>query len=79
MIWWTKNMDNRIYLDNCCLNRPYDDQTILRNYLEAEAKIYIQLEIVNEILELAWSYMIDYEIYFNPFNEPPRSRAAMYL
>jgi hypothetical protein len=29
-------MDNRIYLDNCSFNRPYDDQTLLRNYLEAE-------------------------------------------
>jgi hypothetical protein len=38
-------MNNRIYLDNCCFNRPYDDQTILRNYLEAEAKTYIQLQI----------------------------------
>jgi predicted nucleic acid-binding protein len=61
-------MDNRIYLDNCSFNRPYDDQTILRNFLEAEAKTYIQLEIINEALELAWSYMMDYEIYFNPFD-----------
>jgi uncharacterized protein YozE (UPF0346 family) len=61
-------MDNRIYLDNCSFNRPYDDQTILRNYLEAEAKTYIQLQIINEIFELAWSYMMDYEIYYNPFD-----------
>jgi predicted nucleic acid-binding protein len=60
-------MDNRIYLDNCSFNRPYDDQTILRNYLEAEAKTYIQLQIINKNLELVWSYMMDYEIYFNPF------------
>jgi predicted nucleic acid-binding protein len=60
-------MDNRIYLDNCSFNRPYDDQTILRNYLEAEAKTYIQVQIINKTLELAWSYMMDYEIYFNPF------------
>jgi predicted nucleic acid-binding protein len=61
------NMDNRIYLDNCGFNRPYDDQTILRNYLEAEAKTYIQLQIINKTFELAWSYMMDYEIHFNPF------------
>ncbi|MDR0410908.1 MAG: PIN domain-containing protein, partial [Treponema sp.] len=59
--------DNRIYLDNCSFNRPYDNQTILRNYLEAEAKTYIQSQIINENLELAWSYMMDYEIHFNPF------------
>ncbi|MDR2343324.1 MAG: PIN domain protein [Spirochaetaceae bacterium] len=60
-------MDNRIYLDNCSFNRPYDDQTILRNYLEAEAKTYIQLQIINKNIEPAWSYMMDYEIFFNPF------------
>ncbi|MDR1024741.1 MAG: PIN domain protein [Treponema sp.] len=61
-------MDNRVYLDNCSFNRPYDDQTILRNYLESEAKTYIQLQIINKVFELAWSYMMDYEISFNPFD-----------
>jgi hypothetical protein len=27
----------KIYLDNCCYNRPFDDLTIERNRLEAEA------------------------------------------
>jgi predicted nucleic acid-binding protein len=27
----------RIYLDNCCLNRPFDDQSNPRIHLEAEA------------------------------------------
>ncbi len=26
-----------IYLDNCCFNRPFDDQTSLRIHLESEA------------------------------------------
>ncbi len=60
-------MNNRLYLDNCSFNRPYDDQTILKNYLEAEAKTFIQREILQETFELAWSYMMDYEISFNPF------------
>jgi predicted nucleic acid-binding protein len=62
-------MENRLYLDNCCFNRPYDDQAFLKNYLEAEAKIYIQKEIILKNYELAWSYMMDYEISFNPFIE----------
>jgi len=45
---------SRIYLDNCCFNRPYDDQTNLNIYLEAEAKIFIQNEILNNTFELAW-------------------------
>ena len=54
-------------MDNCCFNRPFDDQSILRNYLESEAKIFIQGEILRKNFELAWSYMMDYEISFNPF------------
>jgi hypothetical protein len=27
----------KIYLDNCCLNRPFDDLSQDRVYLEAEA------------------------------------------
>ena len=63
------SMENRLYLDNCCFNRPYDDQSILKNYLEAEAKVYIQKEILNKKYELAWSYMMDYEVSFNPFTD----------
>ena len=59
----------RLYLDNCSFNRPYDDQTVLRNYLEAEAKTYIQRGILAGRFELAWSYMMDYEVSFNPFSE----------
>ena len=27
----------KVYLDNCCLNRPFDDQTQFRIHLESEA------------------------------------------
>ena len=57
----------RLYLDNCCFNRPYDDQTNLNIRLEAEAKLFIQNEIVKKNYELAWSFMMDYEISANPF------------
>jgi len=57
----------RLYLDNCCFNRPYDDQSLLKNRLESEAKIYLQKEIMNGNFDLAWSYIMDYEISFNPF------------
>lgn len=45
----------RIYLDNCCFNRPFDDQKQLRIRLEAEAKIGVQEEIMKGTIELAWS------------------------
>jgi predicted nucleic acid-binding protein len=62
-------MKDRLYLDNCSFNRPYDDQSLLKNYIEAEAKIYIQKEILKNNFELVWSYVMDYEISFNPFSD----------
>lgn len=57
----------RIYLDNCCFNRPFDEQTQDRILLETEAKIKIQTMIKAKILDLVWSYMLDYENLVNPF------------
>ena len=31
----------RVYLDNCCYNRPFDEQTQLKVRLETEAKMEI--------------------------------------
>lgn len=31
----------RIYLDNCCYNRPFDDRTNVKNYLEREAVLLV--------------------------------------
>jgi len=52
----------RLYLDTCSLNRPYDDQSFLKIRLEAEAKTYIQQQILAAAYELAWSYILDYEV-----------------
>ena len=58
----------RIYLDNCCYNRPYDDQTQLRISLESQAKLHIQ-DLVNDgKLELAASYALTYENSRNRFD-----------
>jgi len=59
----------RLYLDNCCFNRPFDDQQQLKIKLETDAKLFIQQELLAEKYELAWSYILDYEIRINPFEE----------
>lgn len=59
----------RIYLDNCCFNRPYDDQSQLRIQLETEAKLRIQENIRFDIYTLIWSYILDYENNKNVFRE----------
>lgn len=57
----------RIYLDNCCYNRPYDDQSQIRISLEAQAKLYVQEMIRNDKVELATSYVLNYENSRNRF------------
>lgn len=57
----------RIYLDNCCYNRPYDDQMQLRISLETQAKLFVQDLIRNNQIELAASYMPMYENEQNPY------------
>ena len=51
----------RIYLDNCCFNRPYDSQTEFKVSMETRAKLHIQEMIRQGKLELAGSYMLEFE------------------
>ena len=57
----------RVYLDNCCYNRPYDDQSQLRISLESQAKMAVQDKIRNRDIELATSYISFYENDENPY------------
>ena len=57
----------RVYLDNCCFNRPYDDQSQIRISLETQAKLYVQDLIKNKELELVASYMLRFENEQNPY------------
>jgi hypothetical protein len=59
----------KIYLDNCCFNRPFDDQSQIRIRLESEAKLKVQEEILAGKFQLVWSYILDYENNKNPFLE----------
>ena len=56
-----------LYLDNCCFNRPFDDQSQLKISLETQAKLFVQHEILAGKFELLWSYVIEYENNNNPF------------
>lgn len=57
----------RIYLDNCCYNRPFDDQSQLRVRLETEAKLRIQYLMRTGVVEYAWSKVLDYELGQSPY------------
>lgn len=61
--------DMKIYLDNCCFNRPFDDQSQIRIRIETEAKLKIQEEIRSGKIQMIWSYILDYENNRNPYIE----------
>ena len=48
----------RVYLDNCCYNRPFDEQAQLRVRLETEAKMEVQSQMRLGSLEYVWSEML---------------------
>lgn len=57
----------KIYLDASTLNRPFDEQSLLRNRLEAEAVIAILDKIERGALELISSSALLYENLMSPF------------
>lgn len=58
-----------VYLDNCCFNRPFDDQSQMRVRLETEVKLAIQAEVRDGAVRLGWSYILDFENDSNPSEE----------
>ena len=63
----------KVYLDNCCYNRPYDDQSQTRISLETQAKLQVQRMIKDNKLELSSSYVLMYENSRNPFESRKQS------
>lgn len=62
----------KIYFDNCCLNRPFDDQTQIRIRLEAEAVLLVLIECAKGNWEWIGSEILDLEISKIP--DPERKR-----
>ena len=65
-----------IYLDLCCFNRPWDDQSSSRVRLETEAKLLLQDSVRLGATSLVWSYALTYENNFNPHRERRETIAA---
>ena len=51
----------KIYLDNCCFNRPYDDQAQMKVAIETLAKLHIQELVLKREIDIVWSYILKYE------------------
>ena len=56
----------KIYLDNCCYSRPFDDLTLEKNWFEANAKMFIQSLIKYKSVTLYYSFMTLVEMEENP-------------
>ena len=56
----------KIYMDVCCWNRPFDDQTQTRVHLEAEAVLAVVSEIERGDCRLLHSEVVDLEIANTP-------------
>jgi hypothetical protein len=46
----------KVYLDNCCFNRPFDNQLMIKIMIETEAKLFIQEKILSGEIQLTWLY-----------------------
>jgi predicted nucleic acid-binding protein len=58
----------KLYLDNCCFNRPFDNQNQMRINLETEAKLFIQSLIIDKKVDFIWSFILLFENENNPFD-----------
>ncbi|MCL2095922.1 MAG: hypothetical protein FWH10_03355 [Oscillospiraceae bacterium] len=65
----------KIYIDICCYNRPFDDQSQMKIRLETEAKLYIQAAVKDSKYLLVWSYMLDFENSNSPYEDRQNSVA----
>ena len=63
----------RVYLDVCCLNRPFDDQRQARIRLESEAVELVLDKVAAGALELCNSDALEYENWLNPDRERRRA------
>ena len=66
----------KVYLDNCCFNRPYDEQTQETIRLESEAKLFIQELIRSKQIMLVWSFILDFENDANPYKNQKETIAG---
>ena len=57
----------RIYLDLCVYNRPFDDQSQPRIFIEATEFLLILSEVVGRELTLISSFVLEYENFRSPF------------
>ena len=61
----------RVYLDACCLNRPFDDQSQVRVHLESEAILAILDRVEHRGPKLLASAVVEFELVQIPDPQRP--------
>jgi predicted nucleic acid-binding protein len=59
----------KVYLDNCCYSRPFDDLRQAKVNDEATAKLYVQSLIKFNVLKLYYSFISLAEIFDCPYED----------
>ena len=67
----------KIYLDVCCLNRPFDDHTQDKIRLESEAVVTILTNMENKKWQMIGSDIINYEI--SRISNPDRKKKVIII
>lgn len=57
----------KVYLDTSIYNRPFDDQTQAKIFLETQAVVLILGMVESDLIELVSSSVLEYENSRNPF------------
>ena len=52
----------KIYFDNCCYNRLFDDRSNIKNYLEREAVLIIMQKAFEQELKIVGSDILEIEM-----------------
>lgn len=52
----------KVYLDNCCYNRLFDDRTSIKNYLEREAVLIVMQKAYDKELKIIGSDILEIEM-----------------
>lgn len=71
-------MSLKIYLDNCCYNRLFDDRSNIKNYLEREAVLIIMQKAYDGEVEIIGSDILDIEISKNTSPEKRNEVEGVY-
>lgn len=70
-------MNYRIYMDVCCLNRPFDDLEQERIRLEVEAILWILQQCQDDKWSLVTSNALEFELEKNPDREKAEQIASL--